>query len=169
MKIALTLYLPTYLVSHGQSIWLTGIALSVLQFSGAIGAFAVGYISDKVSHKKVLLIMSVVNPLTMFLFLSKSEHTIPILIVTGFFMIASGPVILNAVQSTNSDRPAFVNSIFMSLSFGISAAATTFVGLIGDSFGLDTTFKVCGILAFFAVPFIIFLPTNFNPTEEVKN
>lgn len=169
MKIALTLYLPTYLVSHGKSIWLAGVALSVLQLSGAMGVFLIGYISDKLNCKKTLLIMSIFNPLTMFLFLSNSQYTVPILIVTGFFMISSGPVVLTVVQSTNTDRPAFVNSIYMSLSFGISAFATTLVGLMGDIYGLDTTFKVCAILAIFAVPFIIFLPTKFNTTKEIEN
>ncbi|MCK5453135.1 MAG: MFS transporter, partial [Calditrichia bacterium] len=59
MKSALTLYLPTYLTAKGQSLWIAGISLSVLQFAGAAGTFAAGYISDRISHRNMLFIIAI--------------------------------------------------------------------------------------------------------------
>jgi len=85
MKLSLTLYLPTFLVKQGNTLWLAGISLAILQFSGAIGTFFAGPISDKIGRKNTLLITSLVNPVLMWIFISlNGSFMIPLLIVMGF-------------------------------------------------------------------------------------
>lgn len=158
IKLALTLYLPTYLVKQGHSLWLAGIALSVLQFSGAFGAFIAGPISDKIGRKTALLIAAIAMPIFMFLFLiSNSFFMIPLLILLGFFTIATTPVILALVQEADTERPAFVNSIYMTISFGISSLMVLLIGILSDSFGMQKTYLFCTIAAVGAIPFILML------------
>jgi len=164
MKSALTLYLPTYLTGKGESLWIAGISLSVLQFSGAVSTFWAGYISDKISHRNTLLIIAIANPLAMWAFIISGKiMMIPFLILMGIFLFASGPVLLALVQETNTERPAFVNSIYMTISFSVSSLMVLFVGISGDKIGLELTFKICAVLAFLSIPFIFILP------EKVKN
>lgn len=167
MKSALTLYLPTYLIGEGETLWLAGISLSVLQLSGSIGTAGVGYISDKISHKKTLLIVSVLCPILMWMFLTASEvFVIPLLVLLGFLLFASGPILLTLVQTIETDRPAFINSIYMTINFGVSSIMVFVVGVLGDNLGLDLTFKICAVLAFLSIPFIFLLPKQVKVEKE---
>jgi FSR family fosmidomycin resistance protein-like MFS transporter len=159
MKSALTLYLPIYLIGKGESLWFAGISLSILQLAGAAGTFGTGYISDKISHRNTLLITAIACPFLMWAFISFDEiMMILLLILLGIFLFASGPVLLALVQETNTERPAFINSIYMSINFIISSVMVFIVGVLGDKIGLEVTFKICALLAFLSVPFIFILP-----------
>jgi len=159
MKAALTLYLPTYLTSGGESLWLAGISLSVLQFAGALGTFGTGFISDKIGHRNTLFITALVSPIIMWGFITSSELLrIPLLILMGILLFASSPVLLALVQETTSERPAFINSIYMTINFSISSLMVLFIGVSGDMFGLELTYKMSAGLAFLALPFVFILP-----------
>ena len=159
MKSALTLYLPTYLMMNGESLWFAGISLSVLQFAGAAGTFGTGYISDKITHRNTLLITALFSPLVMWGFIyTESWLMLPLLVVLGFLLFASGPVMLALVQETNTARPAFVNSIYMTINFSISSVMVLAVGFSGDMLGLLLTYKISAVLAILAVPFVFILP-----------
>lgn len=159
MKSALTLYLPTFLTSHGYSLWIAGISLSILQFSGAIGTLLAGHISDKIGRKNTLLIAGIANPLMMWLFLNfNSVLMTPILILMGFFLFTSGPVLLALVQDIDSNHPSFINGIYMTINFGIGSLVVLLIGLTGDKLGLDLTYKICSLLTTCTIPFILLLP-----------
>ncbi|MBU8922674.1 MAG: MFS transporter [Bacteroidales bacterium] len=160
MKSALTLYLPTYLTSQGASLWMAGISLAVLQFSGAAGTFLAGIISDRIGRKATLLIITAVNPFLMWLFIwLDGRYSIPILIVTGFFLFASGPVLLALVHDIKSKRMSFINGIYMTLNFTLSSIMVLLVGFSADKIGLDLTFRISAFLAAGSVPFVFFLKT----------
>ena len=159
MKSALTLYLPTFLTNHGYSLWIAGISLSILQFSGAIGTMLAGYISDKIGRKNTLLIAGIANPIMMWLFINLYSVLMkPILILMGFFLFTSGPVLLALVQDTDSNHPSFINGIYMTINFSISSLVVLMIGLAGDKFGLDQTYKICSLLTSGTIPFILLLP-----------
>jgi len=140
MKSTLTLYLPTYLTSKGVNIWFAGISLSILQLSGAAGTFLAGTISDKIGRKNSLLIIAVMNPILMWLFINFSGILlIPILIVTGFFLLASSPVLLALVHDIDSKHMSFLNGIYMTINFAVSSIMTLFVGFLADRIGLEIT------------------------------
>ena len=159
MKSALTLYLPTYLIGSGESLWIAGISLSVLQLAGVAGTFGAGLISDKIGHRNLLLITAVASPLVMWAFVTANNMVmIPLLIIMGFLLFASGPVVLALVQETNTERPAFINSIYMSINFGISSLMVLIVGILGDRIGLQVTYQICATLASISIPFVFLLP-----------
>ncbi len=157
MRAALTTFLPTYLnLVREETLWISGISLSLIQFSGAAGTFFSGAISDRMGRKFTLLLISVASPILMGLFLLfEGMFTIPLLILMGFSLVATTPVILAMLQELDSDRPAFINSIFMSISFLLGAFDTMIVGLLGDTIGLENTYRVSALLAVGAVPFIL--------------
>ncbi|MDP8203378.1 MAG: MFS transporter [Candidatus Tenebribacter mawsonii] len=169
MKLALTLYLPTFLTQQGNTLWIAGISLAILQFSGAIGTFFAGPISDKFGRKNILLITSIVNPILMWIFISSNgSFMIPLLIVMGFFLFASGPVLLALVQDTDSEHPSFVNGIYMTISFGVSSLMVLLIGFLGDSFGLIITYKICAIISIASIPFILMLNKKNSGVQNEK-
>lgn len=70
----------------------------------------------------------------------------------GLFLFASGPVIMATVQDTNSHMPTFMNSIYMSINFGVSSIIVLMVGMLGDNLGLENTYIICNVLAIGCIP-----------------
>jgi FSR family fosmidomycin resistance protein-like MFS transporter len=158
MMAALTIFLPTYLNMKGETIWFAGISLSILQFSGAVGTLLAGSLSDKIGRKNSLLIIVIVNPLLMWIFVTcNGLWIIPLLIIMGFFLFAIRPVLLALVQDTNSEYPAFINGIYMTINFLISSTTVMMIGFIGDKLGLDFTYKLAAFLALGSIPFVLLL------------
>jgi FSR family fosmidomycin resistance protein-like MFS transporter len=158
MKGALTAFLPTFITSKGESLWAGGIALTSLQISGAVGSFLAGTFSDKFGRRKILLIISIVAPLLMILFNYAGDvYAVPILLVLGIFSFGTTPVILAIVNDNASSRPSFINGVYITLNFVIGGGSVFLVGLLGDLFGLFTTYRIVGFTAFLAIPFVLLL------------
>lgn len=145
MRSSLTLYLPVYLVQNGASLWYAGIALSILQFTGVMGVFLAGNISDKIGRHKTLLLTAIGSTIFMGLFVY--FQNIFILAILGFFVFASTPVLIAFVQDTNTNMPTFMNSIYMAINFGVSSIIVFAIGYSGDKIGLNDTFVLCNIMA----------------------
>jgi len=155
LKGALTLYLPVYLVNQGASLWYAGISLSLLQGFGVLGAMFSGNISDKIGRGTALLISSVGTILSMTVFVwFDTIYAIPFI---GLFMLSTGPVLMATVQDTNSHMPTFMNSMYMSINFGVSSLVVFGIGYLGDSFGLHVTYIICNIFALGTIPMALLL------------
>ena len=146
LKSSMSLYLPVYLTQNGASLWYAGIALSVLQFSGVIGVYFSGKISDKIGRYKTLIISSLSAVILMAVFLY--FQNILVLSLLGVFIFAPAPVLMALVQDTNSSMPTFMHSIYMGINFGLSSIIVLLIGFLGDTLGLNQTFMICNILGF---------------------
>lgn len=168
IKSSLTIFLPTYLSGKGESFFLAGISLSVLQFAGAAGTFLAGSISDKIGRKPALLAIAILNPILMWLFIlfNSGILMIPILVLMGFILFASGPVLLALVQDTDSEHPAFVNGIYMTINFALGSLLVLLIGILGDNIGLQNTYKICATISIGSVPFVIMLPNQKHKIEK---
>lgn len=145
MKRALTLFLPVYLISQGQSLWYAGISLSILQGFGVIGTMFSGNISDRIGRVKTLLIATIGSVIFMAIFIN--TQSLIALAFLGLFLLSTGPVLMATVQDTNSNMPTFMNSMYMSINFGVSSFVVFGVGILGDIYGLHTTYIICNIIA----------------------
>lgn len=154
MRASLTTFLPTYMTIKGESLWMGGIYLSVLEIAGAMGTLFWGYYSDKIGRRKALNIIVYVSPLTMFMFsMMNGWASLPVLAILGFFLMGTTPILLALTQDHGTERPAFFNSIFLTVSFGSEAAAMMIAGGLADWLGLEMTFHISGLLALGAIPF----------------
>ncbi len=170
MKSALTLFLPTYLNTGGLSLWLAGIALSIVQFSGAFGTFFAGTISDKIGRKITLLIITIATPIFMWLFLVFNNiFMIPILVLLGISLFAVNPVLLALIHDSDSDRPSFINGTYMMINFVISAVTVVLVGVLIDLLGFEMAYKFSALLAFGAIPFVFMIPNHKEKSIKIVN
>jgi len=159
MKSALTFYLPTYLTENGASLWLSGIALSALQFSGIIGTFVAGSISDRIGRRTTLVISSIITPVLMWLFTtSNTTWQLPILIITGIFLFATTPVFLAIVNELKTKHHSFINGVFMTINFALGSIVVVLMGFLSDQFGLNMIFKFAPIVAVVAIPISFLVP-----------
>ncbi|MCF8406033.1 MAG: MFS transporter [Bacteroidales bacterium] len=162
MKSGLTAFLPTYYFSEkGETLWFANSALAVFQLAGAVGTILSGTLSDRFGRKRSLLFIAIITPVLMFLFMSFEGYiSFVFLVLLGLFIFAPGPVLLALVQDKEKDKPMFVNSIYMTISFVTASISVVFAGLLGDWLGLELTYKISAFLAVGAIPFVLLLKTK---------
>ena len=160
MKTALTLYLPVYLTEKGASLWYAGVSLSVLQGFGVVGTFLSGALSDRFGRQHTLLLSSVGTVLFMGLF--SFFNSIVFLCFLGFFLFASGPVLLATVQDTDTRMPTFMNGMYMFVNFGVGSLMALVVGFMGDRMGLVLSYMICSVVGIGLVPMAVLLPASLN-------
>jgi len=154
LKSLLVTFLPTYYVAQGESLWFAAYTLSILQFSGAIGSFFAGSVSDRIGRRRTLIIISLITPVLMLLFVMTSGWlNMLILMLIGLFIFGSTPVLLAMVQDMSAERPSFNNGVFMTISFAFGAFATLFIGFLADFIGLEKSFMLSPLFALIAIPF----------------
>ncbi|RLD69511.1 MAG: MFS transporter [Bacteroidetes bacterium] len=165
MKASVTYFLPTFLTSTGNSLHYSEIALAVLQLSGAMGALFAGTISDKIGRFRTLLIISIGTPLLTLLFLNLEGFWIfPVLLPLGFFIFAPTSVMLATVQELNTEKKAFVNSIYMTLNFFVSVLVYPLVGASIDRVGFLPTFRFIAYLGFGAILIVLLTRKGLQKT-----
>jgi FSR family fosmidomycin resistance protein-like MFS transporter len=158
MRASLTNYLPTYLTLRGESLWVGGVFLSILELSGALGVLFWGSYSDRIGRRRALMIIVLAAPVLMFFFTTLSIWwSLPILILLGFFLLGTTPILLALVQERAKERPAFFNGMFLMISFGSEAVSLMLVGVVGDWIGLVETFRLAPFVALGAIPFVFLL------------
>jgi len=158
MRGSLRAFLPTYLTIKGESIWMSGIALSVISFAGSAGSLLSGTMSDKFGRKKTLLIIGIASPIFLWLLtILDSFWIIPVLIILGLFVLSANPVLLAIIMELKSNRPSFINGLFMSLMFLLNAFCVFITGVLSDLLGMVVTFKILCLLGLFTLPFIFML------------
>jgi len=166
-KTALTLFLPAYMVEGGASIKTAALALAFLELAGALGALTAGSLSDKLGRKTILLTIMILTPVLMFLFtLSAGLLQWVLLGLMGLIFFASTPVFMAMIHDLNSDRPAFANGIFMTVSFAASSIVALLVGVLADHYGFIATYQISAALSLFAIPLTLFIKDQSKPTEN---
>jgi FSR family fosmidomycin resistance protein-like MFS transporter len=153
VKGSLSAFLPTFFTSKGETVWAGGMALSVLQIAGAGGSLFSGTISDKLGRKKTITIILIILPLLLFSFVSTSGVlSFLLLVLLGFAAFSTTPVMLALANEIKSERPAFVNGLYISINFFSGGLAVVLAGYLGDIFGLETTYKIIAVSVFLALP-----------------
>jgi len=161
MKSALTFYLPVFLVDQGESTWYAGISLSILQGAGVAGTFFSGSLSDKIGRRSMMVIATVGAPVLFFFFLNTTGILqMVVLVLTGLFLFATGPLFLAIVNEYKTEHHNFVNAVFMTTTFLIGALMVMLVGFAGDWLGLELTYRIVGVMAFISVPFAFKIPAR---------
>ena len=159
MIASLGVFLPTFMVGRGRSLWFGGTALAVVELSGVIGTLVSGTLSDRHGRRLVILGVMIASPALMLAFLAAPSRTaVPLLLLLGFSVFASAPIMLAIVQDHAHGMRATANGIYMGLNFLAVSSATVLVGWIGDLLGLSAAFAWSAVLALCGLPCVYFLP-----------
>ncbi len=159
MMVAVTTYLPTFMIMEGADLWLAGISLSILEIAAVGGALLSGTISDRMGRKNVLLIATIASSVFLLIFLNvEGWLLVPVLLLLGFTALSTAPVMLAIVQDQMPNNRALGNGLFLFLSFLLRSIATLMIGLAGDNLGLETAYYASAVIALGAIPGIMLLP-----------
>jgi FSR family fosmidomycin resistance protein-like MFS transporter len=159
MHASMTAFLPTYIKMETGNLWLAGIALTLFEAAGVAGVLAAGSISDWFGRRKTLLASLLGAPLFLFLFtLTGGWLRVAALLVVGFTLLSTTPVMLALVQENARHSPAAANGLFMMVSFMARSAVVVVVGFIADRIGLNATYLISAAMGLIGIPFVLRLP-----------
>jgi FSR family fosmidomycin resistance protein-like MFS transporter len=159
MHASLVTFLPTFIKLETGNLWLAGIALTLFEAAGVAGVLAAGSLSDTFGRRQILLISLLGAPVTLFLFAWLGGwFRFPALLLTGFTLLSTTPVMLALVQEHARKSPSAANGFFMMISFIARSAIVVLVGLLGDVFGLRATYFISAIIGLAGIPFTLMLP-----------
>ena len=159
MHACLSAFLPLFIINKSNDVWLAGIALSLFEAAGVAGILAVGSLSDRFGRKKLLIFCLVVAPISLLIFIyAKGIFQLLILLVTGFSLLSTTPVMLAMIQEGSKEGSSSANGVFMMMSFLARSAVVVVVGFAGDLIGLERTFLLCAMTGLVGIPLIFTLP-----------
>ncbi len=162
----ITTYLPTFLFSQGQSLWLSNIALSIFEIAAAAGVMTSGALSDKLGRKRIILWAAVASPPLMGLFLLVDGWLrMLVLLAMGAVSLSTTPVLMALmIESAGEDRAA-ANGTFTMMSFASRSLVVPAVGALADVIGLRGAYWICAGIGLVGIPFALMLP---NDGKRVK-
>jgi FSR family fosmidomycin resistance protein-like MFS transporter len=154
-----TVYLPTFMMGRHASFWMAGVSLSIVSMAGVVGTLISGPLSDRWGRKPILIVTIMGGSLSLLLLVSVGGWlTIPALIMLGVMVLSTGSVMLAVVQEHFPKHRAVTNGLYMGLNFVLQPVATVMIGVMGDRWGLATTFLASGVIALLSIPAITTLP-----------
>lgn len=168
MHACFTAFLPLYIMTNSGNVWLAGISLSIFEAAGVVGILAVGGLSDRFGRKQLLFFCLIVAPISLLLFTATTGWVqLLVLLVTGFSLLSTTPVMLAMVQEYSVNGSSAANGVYMMVSFLARSAVVVLVGFVADMVGLEKTFFICGVIGFAAIPFVFVLKTSNSEREIV--
>jgi FSR family fosmidomycin resistance protein-like MFS transporter len=163
MHAAITTFLPTFVEMKTGDLWLAGISLALVEGSGVAGVLVAGSLSDRFGRRQVLLVSLVGAPIMLMAFIwLEGWLRFAALMITGFTLLSTTPVMLALVQENSRSSPAAANGIFMMVSFMARSSVVVVVGYLGDVIGLQTTYICSALIGLAAIPFILMLPKRVD-------
>lgn len=142
---ALTAYVPAYLHSALEfDPWTVSFVFAVLVFGSIIGPIAVGYVSDRLDRRRVLLTVYLIGAASLAAFVLVGAHLPAVVVVAllvGVFAYAESPLLQSlfsdAVRGADS-RTAF--GAYFAIAYGVGALWLTAIGAIIDAAGFQAAF-----------------------------
>ncbi len=150
------MFLTVYVEHATGSLWLGGTALTLYEAMGVAGILSAGTLSDRLGRRRVMFWALTIAPVTILLF-ATTTGVIQVLslLITGFTVLSTTPVMLALVQENARENPAAANGLFMMLSFAVRSLAVVAAGALADAFGLDMMFVISALSGVTAIPFLI--------------
>jgi FSR family fosmidomycin resistance protein-like MFS transporter len=136
----LVIFIPLYLVEQGMALPLTGRALFVFLFFGALGGLLGGHLSDRVGRQRVIA-----GSLLVFPGLMAAALLVPgiarwfLLAIAGMALLASFSVTVVFAQELLPGRVGLASGLTLGLAFGAGGLGVWMSGVLADLLGLGTS------------------------------
>ncbi|MDX2453964.1 MFS transporter [Desulfosarcina sp.] len=154
-------FLPTFIAMNTGNLWLAGAGLTIFEIAGVAGVMVAGTLSDRFGRRRLLTLSLLGAPISLLGFVWVDGWlAYAMLVLTGFTLLSTTPVMLALVQENAVDSPSAANGLFMMISFLARSAVVVIVGMTGDLIGLKTTYIIFALVGFIGLPFVSQLPAD---------
>ncbi|MFN2358283.1 MAG: MFS transporter [Desulfotignum sp.] len=155
MHASMGIFLGVFVEQQTGNLWYGGAALALYEAFGVAGVLSAGTLSDRMGRRKVLFWALMTAPVALLLFVyTAGIWKILMLVVVGFSVLSTTPVMLAIVQENAGKNPSAANGLFMMVSFSVRSIAVVVVGGIGDAAGMENMFAISALVGFLALPFL---------------
>jgi FSR family fosmidomycin resistance protein-like MFS transporter len=136
----LIIFIPLFLLDQGVAFALTGRALFVFLFFGALGGLLGGHLSDRVGRQQVIAVSLLAFPFLMApaLALAGSSRWL-FLALAGMTLLASFSVTIVFAQELLPQHLGLASGLTLGLAFGTGGLGVGMSGLMADLLGLRTS------------------------------
>lgn len=143
----LIIFIPLFLLDQGVAFALTGRALFVLLFFGALGGLLGGHLSDRVGRQQVIAASLLVFPFLMVpaLALVGSSRWL-FLALAGMNLLASFSVTVVFAQELLPQHLGLASGLTLGLAFGTGGLGVAMSGLMADLLGLRASVWILVLL-----------------------
>lgn len=157
----LGVFLPIYFTSGGASLFVAGVAVSVYELAGALGAFMGGTLSDRWGRRSVLLVAQLGAVPLLYAFMgSDGWFALALLAPVGLTILCTGAIGLTIVQELLPDSRSTAAGLYFSFNSMAMGLAPVLFGAVADSVGLATAFRYIVFVPLLTIPFILGLPNT---------
>lgn len=144
--VAISIFVPLWLVSQGASKQAGGLNLTYFLLSGTIGGFVLGYIYPKTGGRVLLLTTFAVSLVLLPMYLySPDVLKIYILCVLGFFLAGTIPVTIVIGQELLPGRAGLASGMTMGLAYGLGGLGTSLTGIAADIWGIPRALLITSL------------------------
>ena len=137
-----------YLIERfGLSIPASQMMLFVFLFAAAVGVLIGGIIGDKIGRHRIIWI-SILGPLPLTLILPYADlfWTGVLTIMINLIMASAFASILIYAIDLLPNRIGLIGGLFYGLNFGLGGVAAGFLGVLAETYGIETVYLICSFL-----------------------
>ena len=137
-----------YLIERfGLSIPASQMMLFVFLFAAAVGVLIGGIIGDKIGRYRIIWI-SILGPLPLTLILPYADlfWTGVLTIMINLIMASAFASILIYAIDLLPNRIGLIGGLFYGLNFGLGGVAAGFLGVLAETYGIETVYMICSFL-----------------------
>ena len=157
----LTSFLPTFIKMNTGNLWLAGAGLTLFETAGVAGVMVAGTMSDRIGRRRMLSFSLLGAPFSMLAFVwLDGPAGYLFLLLTGFTLLSTSPVMMAMIQENASHSPAAANGLYMMISFLARSAVVVIVGMAGDMVGLKSAYVLFATVGFLGLPIVFLLPKD---------
>lgn len=154
-------FLPTFIEMNTGNLWLAGAGLTIFESAGVAGVMVAGTLSDRFGRRRMLILALLGAPISLLVFvMADGWAAYAMLMLTGFTLLSTTPVMLALVQENSGSSPSAANGLFMMISFLARSAVVVVVGITADWIGLRMAYILFALVGFAGLPFVFRLPVD---------
>jgi MFS transporter, FSR family, fosmidomycin resistance protein len=133
----------------GLSIPSAQIMLFIYLLAAAVGVLMGGIAGDRIGRYRIIWI-SVLGPLPLTLMLPYADllWTGVLTIMINLIMASAFASILIYAMDLLPNRVGLIGGLFYGLNFGLGGIAAAVLGVLADSYGVETVYRICSFLPF---------------------
>ncbi len=159
-QIGVAAFLPFFFASRmtlGKAEWLDFVFL----FSGAVGTFFGGVLSDRIGQKRLLVLsMAVAIPFAWLLPHVHGVISVIVLVFFGFSVLSSFAVTVVYGQWLLPKNIALASGLTIGLGVGAGGIGAELLGRISDALGILVVFDILAVVPILAMIMAFFLPND---------
>ena len=160
IQVAVT-FLPLYLVTRGESLFLATAVASIWLGTGVLGQIAGGHISDRIGRRPVIVFSLWVGGGLFYGFLMTGGLlSVLFLAASGAVLYGSWSVIVAMASEAAPSNVGAVGGLMLGFSIGVGGLAALGFGGIADRVGLNVAFSLFAAFALVGGLFALVLPKH---------